>query len=181
MIDEAVAKRYADAYLAYAREKIGFERALAELQDAKRVVRDNPELQTFFAAGDIIPAEKASVIDAVFGGGYSACIRHFVKLLIKNRRIDRFVDIAEYARLAYTHGIEHDALLTTSYTVDTATLEKLKAALEKRTGKKLHLYILMDPDLLGGVTAQVGNIIIDGSVKRRLVDLREKLKLTKVV
>jgi len=181
MIDEAVAKRYADAYLASARETIGFDRILAELQEVKRIIRDNPDFQGFLEAPDFIPLEKAEVIDSVLGAaGYSADVRNFLKLLIRNRRISRFIDIAEYARLNYTHGIEHDAVLKTSYTVDTSDLEILKKALEERSGKKLHLYVQMDPDLLGGVTATIGNIVIDGSVKRRLADLREKLRILKV-
>lgn len=181
MIDEVVARRYADAFLAYARETIGFEQGLRELQEIKRIVRDNPDLKSFLETPDIIAAEKGEAIDAILSADYSAETRNFMKLLVKNKRIDRLIDIAEFARLNYTHGIEHDAVLKTSYTVDTAVLNELKQALEKRTQKKLHLYIQMEPDLLGGVSAQVGNIIIDGSVKRRLADLREKLRLTKVV
>ena len=180
MIDEAVAKRYADAFLSYAKETIGFEKGLAELQGLKRIIRDNPDFKGFLEAPDFIPSEKSAVIDAVLGKDFSDAARNFLRLLIRNRRINRCIDIAEYARLQYTHGIEHDAVLKTSYTVDTADLEKMKTALEKRTGKKVHLYIQMDPDLLGGVVAQVGNIIIDGTVKRRLTDLREKLRSVKV-
>lgn len=180
MKDEVVAKRYADAFLAHAKETIGFGKGLEELQDVKRIVRDNADFKAFLEAPDIILAEKSKVIDDVLGNDYSMEIRDFLKLLIKNKRINRFIDIAEYARLEFTHGIEHDAILKTSYTVDTAELQKIKDALEKRTGKKLHLYIEMDADLLGGVSAQIGNIVVDGSVKRRLTDLKQKLKILKV-
>lgn len=179
MINEVVAKRYADAFLSHAKGTIGFAKGLEELQEVKRIVRDNPDFKEFLEAPDFIPTEKAEVIDAVLGNDYSREIRDFLKLLIRNRRIARFIDIAEYARLEYTH-VEHDAVLKTSYTVDTAVLEALKAALEQRMKKKLHLYIQMDPDLLGGVFAQVGHIIMDGSVKRRLADLKEKLRTIKV-
>jgi F-type H+-transporting ATPase subunit delta len=180
MIDEAIAQRYADAYLSYARGTIGFEKSLEELQEVKRIIRDNRDFKSFLEAPDFIPSEKAEAIDTILGNNYSAEIRNFLKLLIRNKRIGRFIDIAEFARLEYTHGVEHDAVLQTSYTVDTEVLQEIKDALEKRTKKKLHLYIRMEPDLLGGVTARVGNIIIDGSVKRRLMDLREKLTTVKV-
>lgn len=180
MKDEVVAERYAYAFLAYAKETIGFEKGLEELQDVKRMVRDNADFRSFLEAPDIILAEKSSAIDAILGKEYSREIRDFLKLLIKNKRIGRFIDIAEYARLEFTHGIEHDAILKTSYAVDTAALHRIKDALEKRTNKKLHLYIEMDADLLGGVSAQIGNIVIDGSVKRRLMDLKQKLKILKV-
>lgn len=180
MQDEVLAERYACAFLDYAKDAIGFDRALEELQEVKRLVRDNSDFRAFLEAPDIIPTEKAAAIDNILGKHYSREIRNFLNLLIKNRRINRFVDIAEYARLEFTHGIEHDAVLKTSYTVDTEVLQNIKNALEKRTGKKLHLYIEMDPDLLGGVSAVIGNIVIDGSVRRRLEDLKQKLKILKV-
>lgn len=179
MKDEAVAKRYADAFLSYAKDTIGFEKGLEELQELKRIVRDNPDFRSFLTAPDIILAEKANSIDNILGKDYSREIRNFLKLLINNKRIDRFLDIAEYARIEYTHA-EHDAVLKTSYAVDTHTLQELKSALEKRTNKKIRLFVEMDGDLLGGVSARIGNIVIDGSVKRRLEDLKEKLKLVKV-
>lgn len=179
MKDEVVAKRYADAFLAYAEETIGFDKGLEELQELKRIIRDNDEFRSFLTAPDIILADKAASIDNILGKDYSRESRDFLKLLIQNKRIDRFIDIAEYARIEYTHA-EHDAVLKTSYAVDTATLQSIKDALEKRTGKKLHLYIEMDADLLGGVSATIGNTVIDGSVRRRLADLKTKLEMVKV-
>lgn len=180
MKDEVVAERYAYAFISYAKDTIGLEKGLEELQDVKRIVRDNADFKSFIEAPDIILAEKAKVIDDILGRHYSREICDFLKLLIKNKRINRFIDIAEYARLEFTHGIEHDAVLKTSYAVDTESLQRIKDALEKRTGKKLHLYIEMDADLLGGVSARIGNIVIDGSVRRRLEDLKQKLKILKV-
>ena len=52
---------------------------------------------------------------------------------------------------------------------------------EKKINKKLHLYIELDSDLLGGIYAKIGNILIDGSIKRRLEDMRAKLLAAKVV
>jgi F-type H+-transporting ATPase subunit delta len=178
--EEIVAKRYADAFLDYAKEGVGFEKGLEELQEAKRVIRDNKDLRDFLESLEFTNTEKYGVVDSVFGGFFSGEIRDFIKLLIENRRIGLFIDIAEYARVTYSHGIETDAVLKTSYPLDTKYIEDIKNALENKTGRKLHMYIQLEPDLVGGVSAKIGNLIIDGSVKKRLEDLKYKLHTLKV-
>ena len=179
--EEIVSKRYADAFLAYVRGTIGFERGLDELQRIKRIVRDNQDLQEFLENLEITGSEKSEVIDAVFRDDFAEDTRQFLKLLIKKNRIDLLIDIAEYARIHYAHGIEIDAILKTSYPLETETIQRIKNALEKRMNKKIHLYVQLDADLVGGAYARIGNIIIDGSVKRRLEDMKEKLSTLKVV
>ena len=83
--------------------------------------------------------------------------------------------------MTYSHGVEIEGLLKSSYPLETRSIKRIKDVLEKKLQRKLHLYIELDSSLLGGVYAKVGNIVIDGSVKRRLEDLREKLNLLKVV
>lgn len=178
---EIVSKRYADAFLEYARETIGFEAGLDQLQRTKRIMRDNQELKDFLESLQVTNHEKEEIVDAVFKDGVVEETRHLLKLLIEKKRIDLFVDIAEYARIHYAHGVELDALLKTSYALPTETIQRIKNALEKKMNSKLHLYIQLDADLVGGVSAKIGNIIIDGSVKKRLEDMKEKLAILKVV
>lgn len=178
---EIVSKRYADAFLAYAKETIGFEKGLDELTKAKRIIRDNQDLKEFLENLEMTNTEKNDVIDAVFKHDFAEETRHLLKLLIEKKRIDLFVDIAEYARIHYAHGMEADALLKTSYPLPTETIQRIKDALEKRMHKKLHLYIQLDADLVGGISARIGNIIIDGSVKKSLEEIKEKLIALKVV
>ena len=50
------------------------------------------------------------------------------------------------------------------------------AALERKTGKQLVPKVIVDPSVIGGIVARVGDIVIDGSVQKRLAGLREVLK-----
>lgn len=177
---EIVSKRYADAFLAYAGEKIGRDRGLDELARAKRIFRDNPGLLELMNNPDITENEKFGVIDKVFGADFAEETRHLMKLLIEKRRIGLIVDIAEYARIHYAHGVDLDALLKTSYPLETDTIHRIKDALENKLKRRLHLYLELDAEMLGGVYVRIGNIIMDGSVKRRLADAREKLLTLKV-
>jgi F-type H+-transporting ATPase subunit delta len=180
MKNEVISKRYADAFLEFAKETIGFEKGLEELRDLKRVFHDNPEFGSFVESPQITDIEKRAFIDDALRGNFSEDARQFLKLLLKKGRIDILPDIAEYARVAYSHGVEVEALLKTSYPLDTEDIQKIKDSMEKKFNKKLHLYVELDSDLLGGICMKVENTIIDGSVKRRLDDLKEKLTVAKV-
>jgi len=57
---------------------------------------------------------------------------------------------------------------------------KIKKGLESKLNKKLKLVVGLDPGLLGGVQVTIGNTVIDGSVRRRLDDLKEKLETVRV-
>ena len=59
--------------------------------------------------------------------------------------------------------------------MDTELIIKIKDALENKYRKKFKLYVDLDASLLGGVRITMGNKVIDGSVRRRLEDLKEKL------
>lgn len=178
--NEILAKRYADAFLGYCQETIGYEKGLDELSGARRIFEDNPDFRGFMESMEITAGEKADVVEKVLGAAFSVELRNFLKLLLDKGRIAMFLDIAEYARIYYSHGARQDALLKTSYPLDTAVIARLKDVLESKLEKKLHLYVELDPGLLGGVSVQVGNMIIDGSVKKRLDELRQKLTVAKV-
>jgi F-type H+-transporting ATPase subunit delta len=180
MKNEVISKRYADAFLEFARETIGLEKGLEELRDLKRVFHDNPEIGSFVGSPQIAEIEKRAFIDDAFKDNFSEEARQFLKLLLKKGRIDILPDIADYARVTYSHGTEVEALLKTSYPLDTENIQKIKDSMEKKFKKKLHLYVELDSDLLGGIYMKVENTIIDGSVRRRLNDLKEKLTVAKV-
>ncbi len=59
--------------------------------------------------------------------------------------------------------------------IDDARKEQLRAALEARTGKKLTIKVFVDPSVIGGVRARIGDTVIDDSVARRLADVKTKL------
>ncbi len=178
---DILAKRYGDAFMAFVKEGCGLEKGVEDLRNVNRILLDNPELDSFLLTPGIDYVEKFQVLDNVVRNGFSNEIKYFLKLLIDKGRFDKFSDIADYVRITYSHGIEVDALLKVSYPLATETIRQIKDIIEKRLDKKLHLYIELDPDLLGGVYAKIENILIDGSIRRRLEDIRAQLLATKVV
>jgi F-type H+-transporting ATPase subunit delta len=82
--------------------------------------------------------------------------------------------------VTYSHGEALEAVLKTSYPLDLGLIRKVKSKLENKMQKKINLYLELDPDLLGGIQIRIGNTIIDGSVRRRIDELKKKLMLAQV-
>ena len=178
---DILAKRYGDAFLSFAKEGCGLEKGVEDLRNVNRMLLDNPELDSFILTPGIDNSEKFQVLDSVMREGFSAEIKYLLRLLVDKGRFDKFSDIADYVRVTYSHGIEVDALLKVSYPLDTEMIKRIKDLIERKLNKKLHLYIELDSDLLGGIYVKIENILIDGSVRRRLEDMRAKLLAVRVV
>ena len=175
MKETILAKRYADAFLGFAKDA-GLEigQAVEELASLKIILYQNPDFYKFLDNVEILDDEKYIAIDRVLKD-FSEESRQFLKLLLDKGRIKELIDICDYVRVNYTRAEAVEALLKTSYPLSLDLIRRIKEGLEKKFKKNLNLHIELDADLLGGIQATVGNTIIDGSVRRRLADLREKL------
>jgi len=177
MKEKIIAKRYAEAFLGYARETIGQDKAVEELKNLKIVLYENPQLGQFLNNPEIAIADKCGVIDRTIKDSFSEELRRFLKLLLEKERINYLNEICDYVRVAYSHGAALEGVLKTSYPLDLDLIQKIKTRLEEKLHHKINLYLELDADLLGGVQIRIGNTVIDGSVRRRLEELKRKLML----
>jgi F-type H+-transporting ATPase subunit delta len=178
--EKIIASRYAEAFVSYARETIGIAKAIAGFKRLKAVIRDIPEVQDFFNSPGIRPEQKCEFIDNVFKGAFPEELINFLKLLIHSRRVELFFEIADYIRINYARNGALDALLKSAYPLDSEAIRLIKVKLEQRFKRKLNLFLELDAGLLGGAQVTVGNQVIDGSIKKRLSGLGEKLKEVRV-
>ncbi|MCX5657027.1 MAG: ATP synthase F1 subunit delta [Candidatus Omnitrophica bacterium] len=178
--ERAVVIRYAEAFISCARKSVGLEQALMDINMIKGLIRDNPELKKFLEAIDISAYEKEQLIKHVLLGQVSEDSLNFLKLLLEKKRIYLFLDIVEYLRLTYAHEGEEMVVLRTSFPLDLELIKRLEDKLMQRYGKRFKFYIDLDGSLLGGAQVVIGNTVIDGSVRMRLLDLKNKLKGTEV-
>ncbi len=180
MTDRLVVKRYAEAFMGFAGESIGFDQATRDLKNIKLLIQKNKGFLTLIESLDISYSEKCDFIDKVLDDNFSHEFGQFLKLLLEKRRIGIITDIADYVRVAYAHLGKTEAVLKTSFPLDLDLIEEIKQRLEKKFKRRFKLYIDLDATLLGGVQVIIGNTIIDGSVRRRLDDLKEKLLTVRV-
>lgn len=177
--DSIVVSRYAEAFINLVKESIGIDKALLDLKKVKSMMRENHEFKEFLESRQIAFVDKSSLIDKLLDKEFSDEIRNFLKLLIDKDRINKALDIFEYIRIKYSYRGE-EVLLKTTFPIELGLIKRLENALEKKFQKKFKFYIDLDSSLLGGVQVVVGNKTIDGSVKRRLDDLKEKLMAVQV-
>jgi F-type H+-transporting ATPase subunit delta len=174
--NRALTSRYARAFIEYCSGSIGTEEALSGLKQAKQLLDESLELREALENPEITYSDKNDIVDKVFTDEFSAQIRYFLKILIENRRFNYFSDIAEFARIKYAHGGKEEVLIKTSYPLDLELIKKIQAAIQKKFARKFKFYIELDSRLLGGVQIIIGNTVIDGSVRKRLNDLKQTLR-----
>jgi len=175
-----VIKRYADGFLDFTKETIGLHESLEELRGVRTIFREIPEFRSFLNNPAIGYTEKCSVIQDTLGEAFSEEVLILLMLLLKKDRMDEFERIVEYARVKYAHGDKLIAVIHASYPLDTGVILKIKTGLEAALEKKLHMYMDLDPGLLGGVRAEIEHIVFDGSLKKRLDDMKRKLMALRV-
>jgi len=173
-------KRYVDAFLGYAAETTGRDAAIDDFRKIRALIRENPEFIHFLLIPGITYSEKCSFIESLLSSDYSEQFRQFLKLLLIKGRIGALDAMADFVRVQYSHGEEIEAKLKTSFPLDLDEIKKIKTTLEDKLHKKFKLYIDLDGSLLGGVQVTIGNTVIDGSVRRRLDELRAKLMTARV-
>jgi F-type H+-transporting ATPase subunit delta len=178
--NRARASRYARAFIEYCSGSIDTEEALSGLKKATQLLDENHELREVLLNPEITYSDKYGIVDEVFADEFSAEIRYFLKTLIDNGRFVYLSDIAEFARIKYAHGGREEALIKTSYLLDLDLIKKIQDAVQKKFRREFKFYIELDSRLLGGVQVIIGNTIIDGSVRKRLNDLKQKLRNVQV-
>jgi F-type H+-transporting ATPase subunit delta len=68
------------------------------------------------------------------------------------------------------------ASLVSASELSSETVEKIRTTLSKRTGKDIILQVEQDPGLVGGIVSRIGDLVLDGSIKSQLLNMRESLK-----
>ena len=179
MKEKIIAGRYAEAMMAYAARTVGVERVIEEFAALKVIVGKIPEFGDFLKYPGITAAEKSALIDKALEGRFSVEIRRFLKLLVEKHRARLLEEIADYVRINYSLGGAREAVLKMAYPQDEETIRAIKEKLESCLGQKFSLYLEIDGRLLGGAEVVMGNRVIDGSVKKRLDDLKQQLKILK--
>ena len=141
------------------------------------MLKDAPELK----AALVTPAVKAARKRAVVGrladeAGFARIIKNFLFLVIDHRRVEHFSEIA----LAFEAALDERlgrvrAAVKSAAALTPGQQEAVANQLSQVTGKQVRCEFSVEPELIGGVLAQVGSTIYDGSVRGQLENLRHRL------
>jgi F-type H+-transporting ATPase subunit delta len=175
-----IIRRYAEAFAGFAKGPLGLDRFLSEVRCLRDVFRSSPELREFLETLQVTQREKTGFVDRVLGSSFSDQTRFFIAYLLRKGRVEKIADILDYVILFYSHEGDLSAVVTCRTDPGPASLSRIQASLEKKFRKKVHMELVLDDRLMGGVQIMIGNILIDGSVRRRLQEIREKLLTVRV-
>lgn len=173
----AAAERYARALFALAREQDRVEAVGQELATLLEAMRQVPALRDVLMRPLYPAKERRAALRAVGERiGLSPLLLNFGSFLIDQRRTQQIEAIAAaYQRLAEEAAGRVRGEVVAAAPLEEAQLERLRAALARRTGRNVDLEVRVDPALLGGVVARVGDLVFDGSLRTQLAQLRASL------
>ncbi len=167
---------YATAILEFARAEGQLERVGDELFRVARTFESSNPLREALTDPRIPAERKKGVIDDLIGAKTLPLTVNLVSFVVNAGRASDLPAIADRVA-AMASSARHKAIaeVRTATELDAATIERLTAALNKATGKDVEVKIVVDPTVIGGVVARVGDVVIDGTVSHRLQQLRETL------
>ncbi len=174
----AVSSRYAAALTDVALKHDGGERMKADLASFVEAFTASADLRNFLETPAIGQEAKQNVIHKLAERMKLAPeVRNFIQLLVLHRRTEllREIQQAFESDLNARMGIA-EADVKSARELNAKEKERLTAALEQRTGKKIQARFGEDRSLLGGLVVRVGSTIYDGSVREQLTRLRQKLE-----
>ncbi len=178
---DPIAERYAQAAFESAKADGRVEEALEELLLIGWLLQDQPGLSAFLLNPGVDPDEKVAALDRALQGAWSWLVRALVHLVVSLGRAEFLAEIVE----AFQAKADQDAgllrvLVRSTRPLPEPVLNRLRGALERRERKRIDLRAEIDPVLIGGLQVRLDHRVIDGSVERQLVDLRQRLKSVRV-
>src|SRR4029079_10854067 len=135
----------------------------------------NRELQVFFFSPYLSTAEKQEGIEKAVTGAEPELINLLEVLVDKHRMSEIFRIRRELDELWKQENRRIDVTVTSAVELDPAVVEKIGPEVERQTGEKVDLSSRVDNDILGGIVLQVGNMVLDASIRSRLEKLRKSV------
>ncbi|MGH2675105.1 MAG: ATP synthase F1 subunit delta [Actinomycetota bacterium] len=167
---------YAQAMFSVAEAEDALEEIEDELFRFARSLEGEQRLRDSLADPGIPADRKKAVLAEVLGGRagpHTVSLLGFIVEQGRARDLGAIVD--DLVALAAERRRSAVAEVRTAISLDAEHRRRLAEALERATGKKIELKVVVDPSVVGGVVARVGDQVIDGSVRRRLELARERL------
>jgi F-type H+-transporting ATPase subunit delta len=173
-----IARRYAKALLIIGKEDDKAESYKEELGRFSDLIASQKELEQAITNPLYDVGGRKKVLQAVIDKlSISKVMSSFLLLLFDKGRFGYLSDINEfYKKLAdELKGIVRASLVSAAE-LSSETVEKIRTTLSKKTGKDIILEVEQDPSLIGGIVSRIGDLVLDGSIKTQLLNMRESLK-----
>jgi F-type H+-transporting ATPase subunit delta len=175
MLKGAIARRYAMAIFDLARKQNTVDRTLEDVKEIARLF-SNRKLSYLLREPKVAAQRKETAIRQALTGKVLPTSLNLALLLIQRDLVEVTPNIAaELEQLVLDYKNQAIAQVTTAAPMDEQQRTLVQQVLEKQTGRSIIMQTRVDPAILGGVIARVGDQVIDGSVRYRLNALQQQL------
>jgi F-type H+-transporting ATPase subunit delta len=180
MISAAVVNRYAHALadvVTAPTSTIPPADAVAQLHKFWESAGVAHELQIVLASPAVPRARKRSVIRHIAGSlQLHPIIVNFLLVLSDHNRWDALEEVINQLEAVIEDHLGFERVeVRSAYELSDTQREELSRELTRVAGRKIRMRSSVDPELIGGVTAQVGSVVYDGSVRGQLAKMRQTL------
>ena len=172
-----IARVYAETLLRSA-DRHGLVESVDEsVRGLTSVLAASAELRRFLSAPQIQAADKRALVRSSLSERLDPLLVRFLELVIEKHR-ERLLEeiLTAWTEILDVRANRQSAAVTTALPADPELVARVRAALERATGKTIVLEERVDPSLLGGLVVRTGDTVIDGSLKSRLTTLRLRLR-----
>jgi F-type H+-transporting ATPase subunit delta len=173
-----IARRYARAVFGLAEGAQAHAKLLEEARALSSEIAASAELVRVLLAPLHPRAERKGVLrELATKLGLSAEIRVTSEILVDENRLQILAAICdELQRLVDAEAGRIAARVVSARPLDAPAQQEIRAALARRVGSEVAIEFAVDPELIGGVVARIGDILLDGSIRTQLEQLGETLK-----
>lgn len=174
--DRDVAPRYGKALFEVAQEQGALPAVRADLKQVQAVVDQTPALLPALASKNVKKADKDQLVSLLTQDA-SDLVSHLVQILLANGRILGLSAVIDDFDARFDAATGHaEATVTTAVPLTEAQEQAMNQALAKQLhAQTVAVTTVVDPAIIGGVKVQSNDLIIDGTVKTRLANLRRQL------
>jgi F-type H+-transporting ATPase subunit delta len=172
---EEIAAVYARSLFEVAKEQDKVDAVRDQLGEFADAVSETRELQVFFFSPYFSTEEKEDGLERAVTDA-DPVILNFLKLLIEKHRMPVIFRIrGNFDRLWEDENRLLPVEITSAVELDRSVAKQLGDRIAEQTGRKVELSSRVEPEILGGIVVQVGNSVLDASVRNRLEQLRRQV------
>ena len=175
MAMEEIARVYAGALFGAAKGRGKLDEIREQLGQFADALAENRELQLFFFSPYFSSGEKKEGLERAISGAEPELVNFLELLLEKHRAPVLFRIRKQYDALWAKENKRLGVTVTSAVELDPQIAEQIGSEIEEQTGNTVELQTKVDPDILGGLVLQVGNIVLDTSIRNRLEKLRKSV------
>jgi F-type H+-transporting ATPase subunit delta len=167
---------YAAGIFELAQAEGELERVERELFTIARTLETSTELRDTLTNPQLPVERKQNILEDLVGGRASELTAGLISFIVSQGRGSELPEIVDaFVAKAAASRERMVAQVRSAVELEPEAVERLTIALSRIAGRAVEAKIIVDPSVIGGIVAQVGDMVIDGSIASRLDSLRQAL------